>query len=86
MGYLEIETNSWSELKTIGKQPKPRTIHSVCVIPTEADNKKMRVFVFGGGSENNRPIDDSCVYCLDLGLAIGAFEFHLDLIVELNCV
>lgn len=42
---MDIKTNSWSEVRTTGQQPEPRTNHAMTCIGT-------RIYVFGGEGEN----------------------------------
>lgn len=57
-----LDESKWTELETKGSKPCPRVLKSVAYI--ESLN---RVYLFGGGQQNNVPISDSNTYCLDIG-------------------
>ncbi|RKO83819.1 hypothetical protein BDK51DRAFT_15734, partial [Blyttiomyces helicus] len=48
--------------------PLPRTVHSMghTTVSTASGRAKHRLYVFGGGSAGDQPVDDEAVYCLDL--------------------
>jgi N-acetylneuraminic acid mutarotase len=55
---LDLETNTWTELVTKGTKPSPRVISATMV--------GKRVYVFGGGLNNDIPVDDTSMYCFDV--------------------
>ncbi|KAJ3173155.1 hypothetical protein HDU88_004616 [Geranomyces variabilis] len=76
---FDLATRRWAEWLTNGKAPCPRTIHSVghvrvttSVEDSEADAtapatyEKSRLYVFGGGVENDVAAKDAVMYCLDV--------------------
>ena len=64
----KIGSLKWEMLSTRGKfVPCARTLHSGCVVKGE-DGKGDRLYIFGGGAMGDSPVQDSSVYCLDIGI------------------
>ncbi|KAJ3034180.1 hypothetical protein HDV00_005399 [Rhizophlyctis rosea] len=66
---LNLETYKWTELKTKGRKPSPRTILSVGYVKVKDPATGLtrdRLYVFGGGEAGDRPVPDVAVYCLDI--------------------
>jgi hypothetical protein len=61
MNHQQIECINWEQMETKGCKPSARIIKSVGFDPV-----KERIYVFGGGLHNNKPVDDPSTYCLDL--------------------
>ncbi|KAI8928494.1 hypothetical protein BC831DRAFT_448153 [Entophlyctis helioformis] len=80
MWTFNLETSVWQRILTRGSSPIARTLHSVALVkvqkpaqqqlyPQTALNEpetSCRAYVFGGGVEKDRPVDDAVMYCLDL--------------------
>ncbi|KAI8824550.1 uncharacterized protein EV422DRAFT_492944 [Fimicolochytrium jonesii] len=63
---FDLDKQQWTSLCTKGTAPSARTLRSVAAIEDQRSGSR-RVYIFGGGAEHDKAVDDGCVYCFDVG-------------------
>ncbi|KAI8994346.1 hypothetical protein BC832DRAFT_558482 [Gaertneriomyces semiglobifer] len=70
---MDLDTYHWTLFNTKGQTPHARTLHSAGHVVVRNQNAAIngaeeshRIYVFGGGLAEDRPVDDRSMYCLDV--------------------